>query len=519
MLMARSLVELLQSWSDGSLPELDNELLRDKVVPTLFQCLAQILRSQLVDGSWGIRGPREETAYTIITLTNLRILPLAQFFRAEIISAIDRGRSFLRNTSGHRPEYLWIEKVTYWSENLAEAYTVAALYAAIDKPSLGSTVWQLSGISSQDLAEFGLRTESGPLSKDPKWLVIASWIDGRLCIPRLQRRLGDLWHREELMRRYEGMAFRWIFANNRTSSVVSSQFLCDMISLSLLNDRIIASVDEAISSQKSNRIAQLKDSLCEAVEHSRQKDCAISELGLNGAVSKIGEEENLQPAKRLGGKDHHVLHDIKSLEFHKASDVLVTPSSFVDWFERHDGLSGAGESDKETLRLEVERFFLAQISRMEDQRSHDESSRHQCAAQCDSGFVVAGSKDRSLTWSRSASLTGLPHIFAFAICLKSRNGNDSFPTASQKYIAEEARHGVATVYRLQQDITKSRCSSSTFGLGLREQFTAILSYEKAQLGVTMAHLANTGLDIDVLKTVTIVAEVADLAGKLYDLGL
>ena len=522
MLMARCLIELLQTWSNGSLPQLDKELLQQMVMPTLFQCLARILRSQLIDGSWGVIGPREETAYAIITLTSLWVLPLAQFFRVEIFSAVDRGRTFLRKsekTPGRKPEYLWIEKVTYWSKNLAEAYTIAALYTSIDKPLLGGAVRQLSGIKSQDLAEFGLRTEKGPLSKDLKWLVIASWIDGRLCVPLLQRRFENPWHREGLVRSYEGLAFRWAYANNRTGSFVSSQFVCDMISLSLLSDQITASVDEAIASQNRDRIGQLKYSLHEAVKQLCRTDNPVSLSEQNGAISKTPEEGDSQQTNDLACRDHHILQNTNVNETRKApADLLVTPSSFVNYLESHDGLSGASESDRGTLRLEVKRFILAQISRMEDYQIQGQSSQDEHAKYSDSDASVEKSRDMTSPMSRTTSLTGLPHTFAFAICLRSQNGNDSFPTASQKHIAQQVIHGIAAAYRLQQEINASLCTSPAAGLNTREQVATILSFEKARLGVTMSHLENVGLDIDVLRTFAIVAEVADLAGKLFDLG-
>lgn len=83
-------------------------------MPTLFQCLVQTLLSQDVDGLWGCQERMEETAYAILTLANLLVLPLALFFRPELRSAMDRDRAFLQKSSRHRPEYLWIEKNQLW---------------------------------------------------------------------------------------------------------------------------------------------------------------------------------------------------------------------------------------------------------------------------------------------------------------------------------------------------------------------------------------------------------------------
>lgn len=135
--MVQSLMELLHKWHDEKLPELESALVLGRVIPTLLQCLCQLLQSQNPDGSWGSKGLREESSYAIIALTNLDSLLSCQYFATAITWAIYRGRSFLRELAMGKVEYLWIEKVTYGSENLAETYVIAALHASNKKPSLG----------------------------------------------------------------------------------------------------------------------------------------------------------------------------------------------------------------------------------------------------------------------------------------------------------------------------------------------------------------------------------------------
>lgn len=151
MLMVQCLMELLHKWHDGKLPELESALLQEKILPTLFQCLSHLLQTQNPDGSWGSRGPREETSYAILALTNLISLLPCQYFSSAITWAIYRGRSFLRDSAPGKLEYLWIEKVTYASENLAEAYVVAALHASDQKPSLSYAILKLCAIEHQGL--------------------------------------------------------------------------------------------------------------------------------------------------------------------------------------------------------------------------------------------------------------------------------------------------------------------------------------------------------------------------------
>jgi len=133
MLMARSLSELLCECSAGRLPQVASSLLDEKVVPVLLSCLTRTLQTQQSGGSWGSIGPREETAYAILTLLSLLSLPFAQPARSEIIRSLQQGRKSLSSLEGRKPEYLWIEKVTYGSRYLAETYVVAAMFASVDE--------------------------------------------------------------------------------------------------------------------------------------------------------------------------------------------------------------------------------------------------------------------------------------------------------------------------------------------------------------------------------------------------
>ena len=132
MLMVRSLAELLCRSETARLPQTADSVNFGKVVTVLTDCLARTLKSQHPDGSWGSIGPREETAYAILTLASLLSTPVAQPLRGEIILALKRGRKSLLGLEGGKPEHIWVEKVTYGSKYLAETYVVAAMFTSVD---------------------------------------------------------------------------------------------------------------------------------------------------------------------------------------------------------------------------------------------------------------------------------------------------------------------------------------------------------------------------------------------------
>ena len=132
MLMVRSLAELLCRLETARLPQISASVVSGKVMTVLTDCLARTLKSQHSDGSWGSIGPREETAYAVLTLASLLSTPVAQSLRSEIVPALKRGRKSLLGLERGKPEYIWIEKVTYGSKYLAETYVIAAMFTSVD---------------------------------------------------------------------------------------------------------------------------------------------------------------------------------------------------------------------------------------------------------------------------------------------------------------------------------------------------------------------------------------------------
>lgn len=544
---------------------LSSTLLRERVIPTLFQCLVRTLQSQHIDGSWGHKGPNEESAYAILTLASLLSLPLAQFFRPEIISAIHRGRTFLKNSQlgiSIRPEYLWIEKVTYRSTNLAEAYIVAALYTSIEKRSLGPMTKALSTMQYKEMAEFGTLMDKGPLSKSPKWIVLASWIDSRLCVPQLSKSLENTLNCTGSADHHEVVAFWWIFANSRADSPLSSRFLCNMMNLTLVNESIIAFVDQAIASQSLEQLIQHIDAVKEGIQlvhgifcggkycvrSSSSVDVVSYNGNLNGAEGNEdfakpklcnGTQASMSPNGNLNGPDAH-MDSIKprlTNGTHASINLASRPlnatsiiSSLIHLLKNNHIISEASSHDKNTLQLEVSNFLLAQISRMQDhlhvhtprQQQYEHNVHQEASSLClttEQCFNNNNYTDHNQ--NLSANLTSFPHTFAFAACLAAHNGKDIFPSSSQKSIFTDIRTSAATIYRLELELNKARISSSASreGRSSREHLAELLAYNKSQLGLAMDTLEKLGLGEDELKLVRVVVNVAELAGTVFDMHL
>lgn len=416
--MAQALVALLHKWHSGKLPELQIILLQESVVPTLLQCLVQVLRSQHPDGSWGGKGPREETAYALLALIELSDFGPAQLYYGNIMGAIDRGRVFLRQPGVRTAEYLWIEKVTYGSENLSEAYIIAALYASPRRLSLSQATLPLSDIPSPQIAEFASVTETEPFSSDPACSAIACWITARLYVPVLPKTPSGL-----SFATYGETAFRWILAGKRNTCVASPRLLMNRMLASLLTNKVIALLDASISAENINQIIWLKTGINQAVKTPDRSRRTTMPLGPNEAyerdLPRTTTEVETQPNGDCSEKNYPMLCNTISISPSEASPSFRADFSLIDSFERRESSAHTRENHERVLRLQLERFILACLSRLDAQGYRPRFFHDECTTEHILGLL-----------SPKSQPTNLPVLSAFAAYLRSRN--DAFLTITQQ---------------------------------------------------------------------------------------
>ncbi|PSN61437.1 hypothetical protein BS50DRAFT_578453 [Corynespora cassiicola Philippines] len=149
MLLSRSLTELVLAWTSGRLaPRLDRTMTA-QAVPLLVKAALQTLCAQHPDGSWGSMDWCEETAYAVLSLVSFLSLPLPVSLRVVASHAVERGRAFLQR-GGHEIGFLWIEKITYRSELLREAYVQTALHAVPER------LWRMQEMNGRVLELAGM---------------------------------------------------------------------------------------------------------------------------------------------------------------------------------------------------------------------------------------------------------------------------------------------------------------------------------------------------------------------------
>lgn len=131
MLMAQAIVRLDELCKGSQLKNLHDHVEND-LIPLLREMTVSVMHQQNKNGSWGSKLSKEETAYAVLMLTYAVSFETLVGPRHQIRSAIEEGCLFLRSDKVATSERLWVEKVTYESQMLSRAYTLAALKNALD---------------------------------------------------------------------------------------------------------------------------------------------------------------------------------------------------------------------------------------------------------------------------------------------------------------------------------------------------------------------------------------------------
>ncbi|KAF3385516.1 Phyllocladan-16-alpha-ol synthase [Penicillium rolfsii] len=130
MLMAQAIARLHDLCQSSQLHSL-REFLEEELSILLRDMTISILHQQNPDGSWGTKSSKEETAYAVLMLTYAVRCERPDVSRQEIQVAAQKGCIFLRSDITAGSERLWVEKVTYESGMLSQAYVLSALNNAV----------------------------------------------------------------------------------------------------------------------------------------------------------------------------------------------------------------------------------------------------------------------------------------------------------------------------------------------------------------------------------------------------
>lgn len=452
MLLAQGLTLTLSLWDRQILGDLPIDLVRDRVPLVLAQILSRTLLSQQQDGSWG-SDSCEVTAYGLLTLKELSPIPFLSSMATEISAAIKAGRRYLLINHDRWADlsYVWIEKVSYGSATLAQAYTLAAMQ---DSKSIYAWSGALAGLVNPPMAkgikfaEFFARLPLySHLGKDDPTLKL-SVLEGYLLLPQLRAVRLDIFPRTDMAedKWLEYIPLTWTCCNYLRAPV-QTELLIDMMHLSMLNyqaDEYMEAVVGACFSDKQDIIHALIRQLCadpvvpsSMIPRKRQAvefESGQTERSTNGHA--VTESNGQDPAKEE-------LVGVKKVLAKYIAHILAHPS-----------VVRAPARTRTRLRRELATFLSAHVTQNSDnalfaKQHHIEN--HVDESGSPQPFTAASSSFYRWIHTTSADHTSAPFSWIFYECLIGKAGAETWEGAKKGYVAEEVGRKLSTMCRMYND--------------------------------------------------------------------
>jgi len=525
MLMAQALTCVIVLWDQGLLSNLPEQLLKDKVLVVLFQALTRTLHTQNPGGSWGNPECRETTAYAILTLGTLASLPFADALRLYTESAIEEGRAYLSQADDKlsRPDYLWVEKVTYGSNALSQAYILASLKASPLTYKFGPNVEDLCNIPMKNVARFTKFYTQLPLfANTPEWQIQASLLEGYLFLPQLRRVRLDIFPRSDMEedKYFEYIPFTWTGSNNLDGTFLGANFLYEMMIISFLNYQADEYMEAVVGTQFSHALNEVKDLINRIFHEVETKDLGVRR---QSHQEQNGDTKFTNGTGSLEANGNHIPYAETDI-----MTVYKTLKRFVEYVLNHPEVMTASPHDQRRLRHELKVFLLAHVDQIED---NSRFSQQEISPSANTTFQTP--RGSFFDWVRSTSSdhTSCPYAFAFVTCLFG-HGRDFFRTTEEKYIAQDLCRHLATMCRMYNDygsLVRDRLEKNLnsvnfpeFGsaeeagtdTALKDRLFRLADYERRCLDMALAELRKAGRG-DTVGIVKMFCNVTDTYGQIY----
>ncbi|KUI56675.1 Copalyl diphosphate synthase [Cytospora mali] len=580
MLLARA-YELLFQHSEIATEVFEHHTsLREDIPMVSLHILMRILRTQESNGSWG--GVCEVTSYGVLALVSLEKLPwVQQLDKGRIISSIALGKSFLHSNRSEwaRGHYLWVEKVTYSSNVLSEAYCLAAAFA-----SMPSTVEFGSGVSSRSRALLvpekmllGMRKAGNLLARTPlfcngePYALRAAEMQACFAMQALQREPPD-----DIFPRTAKGTDKYIFLIPLVLTACAELHGCS-VSLSVLYEMMLLSVlnyhaDEYMEGVVERYFGDNLDAIRSVVRQLFTEFHPGAQVGVaKGCTKSAKTSHELQgPNGSLNNLDRKpVDQDLSGGPEDRPStgDVRIVLRRFVARILRHPAVLSSPSGLQTRLAFELETFLLAHITHSQDNyrlraqwKINGDSSLHpqrsdtRAYAQGSPGTQYREPGRTFYHWVRSTSAdhTSCPFSFVFFNCLvhdaaaassdtSQPNHGGILASARTAYLAEDACRHLASLCRMYNDIgsvardaderalnsvnfpefffraagTATAAPTTTVHESAKAELMWIAEYERRGLEMAMKLLEEELGRGELMGALYLFIDVTDLYGQIY----
>ena len=444
MLLSGALVRLLEL-SDRDVLKLSAALLHEQIPVVLTQIINQTLLHSGA-GSWDAKESPENAAYGILTLATVVTIPWIAPLKEQVNFTIEEGQRFLLSAQGDwdKPQLLWIEKVTYGSRRLSEAYCLAAMRPSISPHAWSEKTINLVNISEKSIFKFPRLVASLTDFRDePLWRLKASTIEGFAFLPLLKSARMDILPRQKGAKNeyLDFIPCTWVLINNSKRLFLQANLLWDMMVLTMCNFRVDEYMETVVATLGVDRLGPIKSiirTLCVGetmdVFQGREKPHEDSVRATNDTVHLV--EKNKIRTSDLGSFQAIIGHYINAM--------LDYPR-----------LQRASLVDQGHLRSELQTFLLSHITQTEDNARF--SAQEPQSQSTIAVFVSAQKPFYEWAHTTGADSVSCPFSFAFFTCLlgsslsSSPYRADCFSSIHETYLARDLCNHLAVMSRLYND--------------------------------------------------------------------
>jgi hypothetical protein len=530
--------------------------LQEHIPMVALHILIKILHSQQNNGSWG-GGNCEVTAYAILALGWLSELPFIRAIRPEnygIAAAMARGKTYLHSQRNdwRIGSYVWVEKVSYASNMLSEAYCIAA--ALIPLPTMerqGESRLQATiGLPDkmiQRMRETGsLLTRTSVMANIDPLLLYAAETQACYALGALQKQPVEIFPRAAKGKdKYLSMVpLAFTACAAAQGSFVELPILNEMMVLSILNFRADEYMEGVVEKHFVGNLDAVRDIVSEVL-----KDVAAS-TEAQGQATHRPEEGQAKTQQHHSDKTTRVTSD----HSHSVESIRNVMTRFARHVLLHKAVIASPASHQQRLAYELKTFLLAHIDHAEDNHRFYQQDRAEVPchghSQIDkNGYATAGSDTEQSVhtyqnpgrtfyqWvgSTSADHTSCPFSFAFFSCLVHTFGQKTpavFDSSARiSYLAEDLCRHLASLCRmyndagsLKRDVQELNLNSANFPeftLGsakrIKEELLWIAEYERRGIDNAFSALEHELGDAasGVLSALRLFVNVTDIYGQVY----
>ena len=420
MLFAQGFAELQRLLDSGSMKGFTGRTVHERAPVAIIQTFSKIVSTQNSNGTWGSPGCTESTAYALLALMAIYTLKYTQILKMEIQYAVAKGREALSLMRDTEPYPVWVGKVAYGSEELSQAFTLAARKKPFVDQICGKT--EVFGVDKQSQKVLGyVKYFSGLeyLSKQPYVTIKASILEASFygsSLTALQTEIFPATTSKDKDKYLEYIPILWMLGSSCYGLSLPPQYLLDMMVLAML----IFQVDEYMEAKMA------KFSKDETFAFRRSLEGADSDESTSRSElshDDSSQRENSQSGTSQGVQSAQLLEAISV--FRAFTQTIIDSPRVVD----------ASETDKLELRSKIKSFLSYHIDQMEDN-----ARLAQQAHQPGKNTKFATPRTSYQTWVHTVGAGHVSAHFAFAFATCSiggslRGGADCFSHVKQKLTA------------------------------------------------------------------------------------